>query len=157
MRRTAFLVVATLLLAGCQTLGRAIFEEPVVHFRDARIHGLGITGGAIDVELSVYNPNNFRMDAKRFTYRLMVDSTHIADGELAELFSMRSGDSTIVIIPVRFTYAGLGHAGRQLLDQGMLDYRVAGDLTVGTPIGDFTRPYSQRGTFSALSGSSRSR
>ncbi|HLV25476.1 MAG TPA: LEA type 2 family protein [Gemmatimonadales bacterium] len=153
MRRTAVLMMAALLAtAGCQTLGRAVFSEPVVDFRDLRVRGLGVTGGTIDVELSIYNPNNFALDAKRFTYRLMMDSTQIADGELADLFSVRSGDSTIVTIPVRFTYAGLGHAGTQLINSGSVDYRVAGDVTVGTPLGDFTRPYSQRGTFNALDG-----
>src|SRR5690606_4867424 len=72
MRRTAVLMMAALLAtAGCQTLGRAVFSEPVVDFRDLRVRGLGVTGGTIDVELSIYNPNNFALDAKRFTYRLM--------------------------------------------------------------------------------------
>jgi LEA14-like dessication related protein len=156
MRRTVAILMAVILItAGCQTLGRAIFEEPVVHFRDLRVRGLGVTGGSLDVELSIYNPNNFALDARRFTYRLMMDSTHIAEGELENLFSVRSGDSTIVTIPVRFTYAGLGHAGTQLINSGSVDYRVMGDVTVGTPIGNFTRPYSQRGTFNALRGSSR--
>lgn len=156
MRRTVAILMAVILTtAGCQTLGRAIFEEPVVHFRDLRVRGLGVTGGSLDVELSIYNPNNFALDARRFTYRLMMDSTHIAEGELENLFSVRSGDSTIVTIPVRFTYAGLGHAGTQLINSGSVDYRVMGDVTVGTPIGNFTRPYSQRGTFNALRGSSR--
>lgn len=158
-RRVVLFVAAVALLGGsaCQTLGRAMFEEPVVKFRDLRVRGLGATGGALDVELSIYNPNNYSLNAKRFTYRLLVDSTEIANGELQDLFTVRSGDSTIVTIPVNFTYAGLGTAGNTLLSRGTVDYRVAGDVTVGTPIGDFTRPYSQRGTFDAFRGASRDR
>ncbi len=158
MMRKGLLVlvgVAALATAGCQSLGRAIFDEPVVNFRDLRVRGLGVTGGALDVQLSIYNPNNYALDAKRFTYRLMVDSTQIATGQLEQLFSVRSGDSTVVTIPVNFNYLGLGRAGQQILNRGTLDYRVLGDFTVGTPIGDFTRPYDQRGTFSAFSGSNR--
>lgn len=156
-RHSVFLLAAALFLSGCQTLGRAVFEEPVVNFRNLRVLGLGASGGSLEVELSVVNPNNYSLDAKRFTYRLLVDSTQIAEGELQDLFTVRSGDSTIVTIPVRFSYAGLGQAGNMLLDRGSVDYRVAGDVTVGTPVGDFTRPYSQRGTFDALSGASRNR
>lgn len=156
-RITLIIAVAAISLAGCQTLGRAVFQEPIVHFRDIRVRGLGVTGGSFDVELSVVNPNNFGLDARRFTYNLLVDSVHVASGELADLFSVRSGDSTIVTIPVNFTYVGLGHAGTQLINRGTVDYRVAGDMTVGTPIGDFTRPYSQRGTFDAMSAASRGR
>src|SRR5690606_39504656 len=156
-RHSVFLLAAALFLSGCQTLGRAVFEEPVVNFRNLRVLGLGASGGSLEVELSVVNPNNYSLDAKRFTYRLLVDSTQIAEGELQDLFTVRSGDSTIVTIPVRFSYAGLGQAGNMLLHRGSVDYRVAGDVTVGTPVGDFTRPYSQRGTFDALSGASRNR
>jgi len=31
--------------------------------------------------------------------------------------------------------------------------RVLGDVTVSTPLGNFTRPYDQTGRFSTLSGS----
>ncbi len=156
MRKGLLLVgLAAMMTAGCQTLGRAIFEEPTVNFRDLRVRGLGVTGGALDVELSIYNPNNYALDAKRFTYQLMMDSTQIATGELERLFSVRSGDSTIVTIPVNFNYRGLGRAGQEILNRGTVDYRVIGDFTVGTPIGDFTRPYSQRGTFNALSSGGR--
>ena len=34
-------------------------------------------------------------------------------------------------IPVSFTYAGIGAAGRQLLNTGAVNYRVLGDVTVG--------------------------
>ena len=32
---------------GCATFGRATFKAPIVPFQDARIPGLGITGGSL--------------------------------------------------------------------------------------------------------------
>ncbi len=55
-------------------------------------------------------------------------------------------------LPLSFSYAGVGAAGRQLMQTGSVEYRVKGDITFGTPIGSFTRPYDQRGRFSTLSG-----
>ncbi len=65
---------------------------------------------------------------------------------------MQENDSTIVTLPLSFTYAGVGAAGRQLMNTGAVNYRVMGDVTVGTPLGNFTRPYDQTGRFSTFSG-----
>jgi len=72
--------------AGCATLGMAKFKEPVVHFQDARITGLGVTGGSVEVKLSLYNPNGFKLDGERLTYKLMVDSVTLGTGALADRF-----------------------------------------------------------------------
>ena len=49
----------------------------------------------------------------------------------------------------------IGEAGRQLINTGTVNYRVLGDVTVSTPLGNFTRPYDQTGRFSTLSGRAR--
>ena len=153
MRRLAVILAASAALAAgaCSTLGKAAFKQPVVNLKDVRVRGLGLTGGSLDVLLSVYNPNHFNLNASRLTYKLMVENTELGTGALANAFHVGSGDSTLVAIPVDFTYAGLGSAGRRLLDNGTVNYRVIGDFTVDTPLGSFTRPYDQRGRFSSFS------
>jgi hypothetical protein len=67
-------------------------------------------------------------------------------------------DSTFVTIPMDFTYAGLGAAGRQLLSSGSVNYRVMGDIGVDAgAAGTFTVPYDQRGRFSSFGGTSQQR
>ncbi|MDQ3080793.1 MAG: LEA type 2 family protein [Gemmatimonadota bacterium] len=156
-RRTLFTAFAVSALAGCASLGLGSFREPVVHFNDAKIRGLGLSGGSVDVVLSVYNPNKFDLNASRLTYRLMVEDKELGTGALNQAFRVRDNDSTYVTIPVDFTYSGLGSAGRQLLSTGTINYRVIGDFTVDTPIGSFTRPYDQRGRFSGFGGTSQRR
>jgi LEA14-like dessication related protein len=137
---------------GCASLGLGGFKEPVVTFRNLRVNGLGLSGGNLDVELSVYNPNGFKLEGTRLTYQLMVESTKLGEGALDQRFTVQDKDSTIVRLPVSFTYAGLGAAGRQLMQSGAVNYRVLGDVTVATPVGNFTRPYDRTGRFSTLSG-----
>lgn len=158
MRKAVLLAVTAAAVAGstgCATLGRKVFKEPVVNFQQLSINGLGLTGGSLDVVLSVYNPNNFALDGTRLTYNLMIDSVRFGTGALDQKFTVQSGDSTIVRLPVAFTYAGIGEAGRQLINTGAVNYRVTGDVTVGTPLGSFTRPYDRSGRYTALRGSSR--
>lgn len=143
---------ATLAIGGCAALGRATFTEPDVRLKEFVITGLGLTGGSVDVVLSVYNPNGYSLDALKMTYRVDVDSIQLGEGELADRFVVQEKDSSMVRLPVRFTYAGLGAAGRALLTSGTVNYRVRGDFTVGTPLGNFTRPYDRTGRYSSVTG-----
>ena len=147
-------VAALMLLAtvACSSLGRSVFKEPVVTLRDVRLNGVGLTGGSMDVILNVYNPNGYNLSATQMTYNLMVDSVKFAEGLVQQRFEVAEGDSNTVRIPVSFTYAGIGEAGRQLINTGSVNYRVAGGLTVATPLGNFTVPYDRTGRFSALGG-----
>ena len=156
-KRFALAALAAFALGGCASLGLGGFKEPIVHFNDARIRGLGLSGGSVDVVLSVYNPNGFDLNATRLTYRLMVEDRELGTGALDRAFRVGDNDSTYVTIPIDFSYAGLGTAGRQLLTSGSINYRVIGDFTVDTPLGSFTRPYDQRGRFSSFGGTSQSR
>jgi LEA14-like dessication related protein len=121
-----------------------------VEIREAYLTGIGITGGALEVVLSVYNPNSFRLDGTRLSYNILIDTIPFGSGTYDSRFVVEKGDTTEVRLPLNFTYAGVGAAGRQLMRMGSLAYRVNGDVTVATPLGSFTRPYEGQGRFSTL-------
>ena len=156
-KRILLAVVAAAALGGCASLGMGGFKQPLVQFSDVKIRGLGLSGGALDIVLSVYNPNGFDLNATRLTYRLLVEEKDLGSGVLDRAFRVKDRDSTFVSIPMDFTYAGLGAAGRQLLSSGAVNYRVIGDITVNTGIGNFTVPYDQRGRFSSFGGTTQQR
>ena len=153
MRRfVAVTAVSLAAAAGCASIARRAFQEPVVSVRDIRLNGIGLTGGSVDVALNVYNPNNYRLDATRVTYRLLFDTVTFATGALTERQTVQARDTLRVSIPVNFSYRGVGEAGRQILNTGSVNYRLLGDVTVGSPVGSFTVPYSTTGRFSTLGG-----
>jgi len=153
MRKLLVMVAgsAMAVLGGCTMLGHAAFQNPLVNLHSVAIRGLGLTGGSLDVQLSVYNPNGYRLDATHLNYRVNLagDSVTVASGALATRTTVQSKDSTIVTIPVNFTYSGVGAAGRALLNMGAVNYHVLGDVTVGSVVGNFTVPYSTTGRFTA--------
>jgi len=149
MKRMALTMTAAVATA-CASLGYAGFREPVVTYKDAVITGLGVSGGSLEVVLSVYNPNGFRLDGTELTYRLAVDSVPFGNGTFTDRFVVQEKDSTQVRLPLSFTYAGIGQAGRQLIQTGSVLYTVSGEITVSTPVGNFTRPYSGRGRLTTL-------
>lgn len=155
--RVRVALVSTVLwgATGCATLGRSTFKEPVVTVREVAVTGLGLAGGSLEVVLSVYNPNRYKLDALAMTYQVDVDSVKLGTGALEQRFLVAGNDSSVVRLPVRFTYAGLGQAGIGLLQTGQVRYRVRGDFTVATPIGNFTRPYDRAGRYSSVAGPGR--
>jgi len=157
--RRLMLGAATAAIAAtvaCSALGKQAFQQPVVQLKDVAVQGMGLTGGTLAVKLNVYNPNGYRLDATRLTYNVNIgDNVNLANGILDQNFSVQSGDSSTITIPVSFTYSGIGAAGRQLLNTGGVSYRVNGDVTVGTVVGNFTVPYSSTGRYNAMSGNSR--
>ena len=151
----ATLAVTTGTATGCASLGRQAFAPPKVTFQEMRLNGLGFTGGSLDVVLNVENPNGYRLDATRMTYKLFIDTIPFGEGTVNQQITVDEKSQTTVRIPVNFTYEGVGAAGRALMQSGTVPYRVTGDLTVATPIGNFTRPYDMTGRYSILSGATR--
>ena len=127
------------------------FYQPDVALRDARIRGVGLTGGAMDIEMRVYNPNDYDLISPRVSYRILLDGKHVADGLADPDVVVPAHDSAFVRIPATFSYGSVGSAGRALIGRGALDYRVLGRMTVGTPYGRFWFPYDRAGQFAALS------
>jgi len=159
-RRTkiAAAVFAVMAIAGCASLGLGgAFQQPIVNFKDLKVRGLGLTGGSLDAYLNIYNPNGYRLDATRLTYTVAVDQNQLGTGALDSRFTVQNKDSTTVRIPIDFTYAGIGTAARQMMNSGSVPYTVSGDVTVATPAGNFTVPYSSTGRFSAFGGAQNSR
>ena len=141
-----------LAVAGCAAIAKQAFQNPVVNLRDVRVLSLGTSGGNLEVQLGVYNPNNYRIDATRLTYRVAIgDDVSLANGALDTRSTVQAGDSTIVKLPVSFTYSGLGAAASQLLRTGAVNYKVNGDVTVGSPVGNFTVPFTTTGQFNTMS------
>ena len=127
MRRNAALIVALALMsASCGGYGKGGFKDPVVTFKNVKVGGIGLTGGTLDIVLSVYNPNGYRLDASRLTYQLLVDSLPIGNGALDKHFVVNSNDSTDVDLPLHFKWSGVNAASREILNSGSVPYRVLG-------------------------------
>ena len=141
---------ALVVVGGCSAIGKQIFKQPSVELQDVRLTGIGLAGGNLDVVLRVYNPNGYRLDATSMHYQVNVDTIPVAGGELSSRNQFQGGDTTTVHIPVQFTYAGVGAAGRELMQTGAVRYTVVGDLTVDTPIGSHTFPFTASGLFSTV-------
>lgn len=143
---TLLALAATLVaLPACATLARQAFANPVVEVKDVRVRSVGFSGGSLDVVLSVYNPNEYRLDATRITYNFFVDTTQVVTGAIDQLVTLDEKGRAEIVVPVTFGFAEMSMAMREYVAKGSLNYRVTGQFTIVTPFGNVTRPYSGRG------------
>jgi LEA14-like dessication related protein len=150
LKRPFSLVVAVLLvlsLGACSALGRRVFTPPTVLVESVRLVGVGFSGGTVDIAVFVFNPNKFDLDSKRVNYTVMVDTIPLGSGTITDRLVVGAKDSALVRIPVTFGLPQILAAGSKFLQGGSIPYRFVGDITVGSPIGDITRKFDQRGTF----------
>ena len=70
-----------------------------------------------------------------------------AQGTFREPIRVAGHDSTLVEVPVEFTYEGAGAALRSILDMGTFTYRVAGTVELREPMRRDV-PYRHQGTVS---------
>ena len=127
-------------------------QPPAVDFRGVALKDIALSGATIDIVLSVKNPNPFGIDLRRLAYSLYADSTLVGVGQPIERLQIPANDSSLVRLPVAFEFRTLGMVVVQLVTQGEVNYRVKGDVTVGTPIGDFNRPFETTGRYNARKG-----
>jgi LEA14-like dessication related protein len=133
------------------------FERPEVDLESVGLAGLGLTGGTLNVNLRVHNPNSFGFRSDRLDYQLFLrradaqpgDSawTRLAEGTYDDDIEVGARGTTRVTIPVAFTYAGLGEARRSLLNSGSFQYRAVGTVDARTSFGHRTVPFRKTGTF----------
>jgi len=152
VRGIVFVLVFVLVSAagGCATIAKAAFSQPVVTLRDVRLGAVGFDGGTFEVLISVYNPNDFDLDATSITYSVSVDSAVIGTGNTAQRVVVAARDSSVVTLPLRVSWATAGPAGQSLMRGGPVLYEVKGEMKLASGVGTMTFPYDQRGRFSTL-------
>jgi Late embryogenesis abundant protein len=127
------------------------FDQPIVAMRDVRLAGAGLTGGSMDIVVSVYNPNDYAVQTPRMTYYLLVDTARVASGDYDAIIELPARDSAQIRIPATFSYASMRNAGRTAASVGAVNYRMVGRISVATPYGRLSAPYDRTGRFAPLS------
>lgn len=137
MRATVRWLGVSVLIAGCASLGHALrFEEPEIKLQEIRVTGLGFTGGTIDLALDVFNPNGYRLRTTRLELGIDLEQVHFGDALVETPLELPSQQHSLVTVPVRFEWAGLGAGARALLTRQAIRFGLTGTATLGTPIGD---------------------
>jgi LEA14-like dessication related protein len=137
MRRWVAAVAITIALPGCKTLASALhFSEPTVALKEIQITGIGLSGGTLNLALDVFNPNDYRLRSTRLELGIDLESVHFGDALLDTPLDLPSQQHTLVTLPVRFEWAGVGAGAQGLLTRQTIRFGLTGTAFLDTPLGD---------------------
>jgi LEA14-like dessication related protein len=129
--------VSAVVVSGCATLRNAItFEKPQIELQEIGITGFGLQGGTLDLVFDVYNPNQYRLRSTRLEVGLELAGTDFGQALIDKPLDLSPQNLSRVVMPVRFTWAGVGAAARSLLQSQELPYGITGAVILDTPLGE---------------------
>ena len=137
-------ILGAALLTGCAGL-QEYFKDPDVNLQRVVVRGVGLTGGTMDLVVGVYNPNPFDLQGTKLQLGLDVEDSHVGDVEYDSGFQTQKGDTTVLTLPLNFSWNGLAGAVRTALGSGDLPYTLRGQLSVATPIGQRQVAFTHQG------------
>jgi len=124
-------------LSSCATLRNALtFEKPQVDLQKINVTSLGLSGGTLDLVFDVYNPNDYRLRSTRLEVDLELAERDFGQALIDKPLDLSPVNHSQVVMPVRFTWAGVGAAAKSLLQSQQLPYGLTGAVLVDTPIGE---------------------
>jgi LEA14-like dessication related protein len=138
-----FLVAAC---AGFRDLARSAVKDPKLTFRSASLQALDMEGATVGFTWDVENPNGFGLDLARGGWTVDVEGTRVAGGDLPAGLKIKANGTSPVTFPVRVRFQDVpGIAALLGSGKDAVQYRLAGTIGIGTPVGVLDLPLSHEG------------
>jgi LEA14-like dessication related protein len=134
------------LLSSCASLGRPSFARPDVELQQIALVDLTTSGATLELLLAIENPNVFAIHGRRLEVTLDLEDTRFGDITREASFRLAGQDTTMITVPMRFTWAGVGAAARSIVTTGEVAYALEGAVDLETPYGNGRVPYRQSGS-----------
>ena len=131
-------------LAACAAVSNAL-QEPDVKLERVMVREVGVRGGDLELQLSLDNPNPFDLRGTEIALGFDVEGSHVGNVRYSDEFNLVSGGRTGLTLPLRFEWAGVGSALKAALSSGEIPYDMKGQLTVQTPWGPQSVPFTREG------------
>jgi LEA14-like dessication related protein len=131
-------------LAACAAVGNAL-QDPEIKLDQVLVREVGVRGGDLELQLSLDNPNPFDLRGTEIALGFDVEGSHVGDLRYADEFNLRSGGRTKLALPLGFEWAGVGSALKAALSSGEIPYEMKGQLTIQTPWGAQSVPFTREG------------
>ena len=152
IKRTTLAAVLALTTVASACTG---FKKPTIELEGISLGSVGLSGGTLNVNLRVENPNaiGFRADDLRYELFLRAPDSdpgsprwdRLAEGTYDEEIVIGARETRTVQVPVEFRLSQLGPAASSVMRSGRVDYRATGTVRVRAAGSSRTVPFSKTG------------
>jgi LEA14-like dessication related protein len=136
-------------MAACSVMQRQAFAQLEVEVADVVLAG-GFVSQRLEVALSVYNPNHYRLDASSIRYQVLLDTLRVAEGEIDRRITLEPRGTTEIRVPVALGFREVLIAANELSKHGTVEFHLLGDVKVNTPVGSMTRGFDERASYDGV-------
>jgi len=123
-------------LSACSTLGLQQFQDPTIELHRILVRSLTLSGGTLDVEVLVRNPNGYAIRATRLGIDMHVAGTRLGEILHERALELPKTGTMLVTLPFDFRWEGVGAATRAAFADGRIAYDFAGTVRVRTAFGE---------------------
>lgn len=136
------------LLSGCAVIQNSgLWKQPEIKVSSIEISYLDFERTTLNIGLDISNPNPYKISAGRLDYSFKTDDKEIFAGEQNEPLILEPGKSSIIVLPLTFTFNKIFAAVSEAKDKDMINYVFSGGITLNVPGGGNIRiPFSASDT-----------
>jgi LEA14-like dessication related protein len=131
---------------GCGLFG-ALFEKPIVTFKNVDLDTVRYEGIGATFVFTVENPNAIGADLAQLGYQITVDGHAFAAGQSDRALHVPAQGAGELRLPVSIRFAEFAQSLESLVQKQAVPYTLSVQLGFGTPAGVLTVPLSTSGTF----------
>ena len=143
-------ILLVMALSACSTLGLRQFQDPTIELHRILVRNVTLTGGTLDVEVWVRNPNGYAIRATRLGLGMRVANTPLGEIVHEGAFELPKAGTALVTLPLDFRWQGVGAATRAALLEGRIAYDFTGTVRVRTTFGERNVPFHRDGVVDVI-------
>jgi LEA14-like dessication related protein len=144
----ALALVAMAAFPGCGMMERRLaVRNCEFALKGVELSGLDLLGARFLVKVGVKNPNDIETVIDRFDFDFFLNDGRLAQAGTNRKNAIPPGESRIIEVDVTAGYADIARVVGILRSKDFKNYRVAGQVYLGTVAGTFTFPVEASGEF----------
>lgn len=144
----SFLLLALLFINCAELKKLSNVQKPTISVNDFKVTKLSFQDIELTFDLEVSNPNPVALSLASYTYDLQIEENSFVKGTQSIETSLEANGSSIISIPVAFTYADLYNTFTTIHSEKEGDYSFFGNVSVNVPVlGLLEIPIEKKGTF----------
>lgn len=142
------LFAAALAAAGCpgaEDIIEEIFKPPRVSVRNVAVSGISTDAIDLVLDLRIDNDNPVGLTLAKVDYNLGVEGSPLASGATGTGITLKASGASDAQVPLSFAYQEFKNIYDKAKGKDYIDYTLAGQVHLDTPVGDIPIPYSTSG------------
>ncbi len=149
IKKYSYCLLAALFLSNCAQLkSLSETQKPNISVDDLRVTDLSLQGIEITFDLQVTNPNPIALNLTSYNYDLLVEENSFIKGNKSLETIIEANQSSIISIPVNFTYKELYNTFTSLNSKTEGGYKFLANIGIDAPfLGPMEIPIEKEGSF----------